>query len=115
MTAAHLQEAGHHGMREHDRLELALRHALVAVLPRQHVDLPLVHAQLADVRLRHHKVRTVPSPQLHLTALPPSALVVVWTCRIRSRPLPCEGTAGGRSMAASRTFRKKMSAHCMQG
>lgn len=45
-----LQQAGQHGVRKDDRLELALGRR--AVLARQHVYLALVLAQLADVRLR---------------------------------------------------------------
>lgn len=45
----HLLKAWQHGVGDNDRLELALSH--VAVLPCQHIDLPLIHSQLAYVRL----------------------------------------------------------------
>ena len=47
---AHLKKARHHRVGQDDRLELALLG--IAVLPRQHVHLALVHAQLANVGLR---------------------------------------------------------------
>ena len=52
MKATHRKEARHHVMGQNDGLQFALWSALVTVLPRQDVDLPLVHAQLADVSLR---------------------------------------------------------------
>mmetsp|Transcript_5287 Transcript_5287/g.15170 ORF Transcript_5287/g.15170 Transcript_5287/m.15170 type:complete len:333 (-) Transcript_5287:452-1450(-) len=51
-----LQKAGHHGVRQDDGLEPDLGLCRVAVLPRQHVHLPLVHPQLADVRLQEEDV-----------------------------------------------------------
>jgi len=49
---AHLEEARQHLMGQDDGLELALD--LGAILARQHVHLPLVQPQLADVCLPTH-------------------------------------------------------------
>jgi hypothetical protein len=46
---SYLQQSRHHAVAEDDGLQLALD--VVAVLTRQHVDLALIHAQLADVSL----------------------------------------------------------------
>lgn len=57
----HLKKARHHRVGQDDWLELALLG--IAVLPRQHVHLALVHAQLTNVCLRmatHHH-----PPKLH--------------------------------------------------
>lgn len=48
----YLKQTRHHLMRQDDWLELALGLALVAVLPGQHIHLPLVKTQLANVCLQ---------------------------------------------------------------
>ena len=61
--AAHLQEPWQHLMGQDDWLHpLLLLLQLIAVLPRKHVDLPLVHAQLTDVCLRTAAELTSPAP-----------------------------------------------------
>lgn len=49
----YLEQAGHHLMGQNHRFEFAFGLALIAVLPGQHIHLPLVQAQLADVCLHH--------------------------------------------------------------
>mmetsp|Transcript_15400 Transcript_15400/g.43069 ORF Transcript_15400/g.43069 Transcript_15400/m.43069 type:complete len:226 (+) Transcript_15400:120-797(+) len=53
-----LQQPGHHAVRQDDRLA-ALGLAVVTVLAGQHVDLALVHPQLADVGLQEEDVSTL--------------------------------------------------------
>lgn len=48
----YLEQSGHHLMGQNDWFELAFGLALVAVLPGQHIHLPLVKTQLANVCLQ---------------------------------------------------------------